>query len=248
MPLDFGGMLWQVIAILIGIVAFALFLLWEFWVTPPISRKLRKAKWSKCPGISFIQKGGIVHLVKNNIELPEGVVINALGVAFKNVRPYISSEKWEKFTDDQKKQINSSLQVILNTPILAGLGKHVLFGSVESPFLGNLDTLALATPQPKPLEDRNEAIQKKVKKIIKKAKLGYNYSLFRVADLNIFKEVINKSVANRTLIDGLKTYVETKMLKKFGGDVMKIVVIALVMVGVIGTLGLVFWFLTQGGA
>jgi len=248
MPLDFGGMLWQVIAILIGIVAFALFLLWEFWVTPPISRKLRKAKWGKYPGISFIQKGGIVHLVTNTTELPEGVIMNKLGIAVRNIHPYIKASELANLSDDQKKEMNSSLEVILNTPILAGLGKHVLFGSVESPLLGNLDTIATVTPQPEPLEQRNKAVKEKTKKIMKKIKPDYSYSLFRVADLNIFKEVLNMTTATRTQLDSLKSWVETKMLKKFGGDVMKIVVIALVMVGVIGTLGLVFWFLTQGGA
>ena len=245
---EFGGMFWQVIAILIGVIGAGLFLLWEFWVTPPICRKLRSAKWSKCPGISFIQKGGIVHLVKNNIELPEGVIINALGVAVRNIHPYIKAEEWKKLTDKQKKEVNDSLGVILNTPILAGLGKHVLFGSVESPLLGNLDTIAAVTSQPELLEERNTAVKKNAKKIVLKVKPSHKYNLFRVADLNIFKEVLNMTTATRTQLDSLKSWVETKMLKKFGGDVMKIVVIALVMVGVIGTLGLVFWFLTQGGA
>lgn len=247
MPFDFGSMLWQIVAMIVAILAVALFLLWEFWATPQISRQLRKAKWSKAPGISFIQKGGIVHLVTNPTELPEGIIMNKMGIAVRNIHPYIKNEEWNKLTDDQKKPFNEALDVILNTPILAGFGKHVLFGSVESPLLGNLDTIAEVTAQPDALTQRNEKIKGKAKKLAKKTKFS-KFDLFRVADLNIFKEVLNMTTATRTQLDSLKSWVETKMLKKFGNDVVKIVVIALVMVGLIGTIGLVFWFLTQGGA
>lgn len=245
MTVDFGGMLWQVIALFIGVVGVFLFLLWEFWVTPPISRALRKAKWGKCPGISFIQMGGVVHLVTNQTELPEGVVMNKLGVAVRNIHPYIKEKAWKKLSSEERREVNMAMEVILNTPILAGLGKHVLFGSVESPLLGNLDTIAMVTPQPEPVELRNKAVKRKVQLLAKKVSPDYSLSLFRVANLAIFKEVLNMTTATRTQLDSLKSWVETRMLKKIGGDMVRLVVVALVMVGVIGALGLTFWFLTQ---
>lgn len=74
LPFDLGAMIWMIISVAEVIVFVGIFLAYNFWIMPPISRKFRKAKWSK--GVpAFIQdETGKVQLCISNKEFPEGVV------------------------------------------------------------------------------------------------------------------------------------------------------------------------------
>jgi hypothetical protein len=116
--------------------------------------------------------------------------------------------------------INRALDIALETPILEGLNKHVLFGSSDTALLGNLNTITALS------QDRE--------------KFGGH------AILNAIKTVIPATMS-RTQIDAIATLNYLRGLKVRGGDMMKLLIVVVAVIGVIGSIGLVFWFLTQGG-
>lgn len=231
---DFGGIYWMFIALIEIIVFVVLALAFVFWVMPPISRRFIRMKWSK-GSPAFIQHAGRVYLYSSNVELPEGVAHNKRGWFLKSTHPFREGNKkrgpgrppkTSENPTSKKQQVDEALDVVLRTPILDGLDKQVFFGSTDSPLLSNLETLGELT---------NEKTQNKKSGTV-------NHSI-----LSAIKEVIPATIS-RSQLEALGTYEYLRGLKVRGGDVIKLVIIAIAVIGVIVTAGLVFWFLNGGGA
>lgn len=248
---EFSTLIWLVIIIVILMVWVGSFLLFLFWFMPPISRKFIGIKWrsgSPC----FIQHGGRVSVYSSSDELPEGVIHNRLGWFLKSAHPFGQAEKTklealiEKYKDDpeaerkimeelksnkkkytwtikKEKEIEDlkdiALDKVLRAPILDGLNKQVFFGSSDTALLSNLETLSEFTPH--------------------NPDKGVKHSL-----LTVLKEVIPATMS-RTQLDALATLNYLRGLKAAKGETMKLLIIVACLIGLIGTVGLVFWFLTQ---
>lgn len=260
---EFGPILWIFFTVIEAIIGMALFLLFVFWFMPPISRRFIAIKWKK-GSVAFIQHGGRVSVYSSNEELPEGVIHNAHGWFLKSVQPYGEEEQQEEEpkTDMQlllerfpnitkeanaekrmraelkkirkerklekklnpqhshKEEVRVALDKVLRAPILDGLGKQAFFGSSDTALLGNLDTLAELTPQTE-------------------EKTHVKHSL-----LTVLKAIIPATM-NRTQIDAIATLNYLRGLKVGKGELMRLILVVVCLIGLIGTIGVVFWFLTS---
>lgn len=228
---DFGGLLWMIIALAILVLYTGFFVLFVFWIMPPIARRFIRMKWSK-GSPAFIQHAGRVFLLSSDAELPEGVVKNKFGWFLKSSHPYRDekqkrgpgrpSKNPEGLEARSKKEVDEALGVVLRTPILDGLNKQVFFGSSDSPLLSNLETLGALS------EEKTKSEGGSVKHAL----------------LQVIKEVIPATIS-RSQLEALGTYEYLRGLKVRGGELIRAVIIAILVIGVIVVAGLVFWFLNQ---
>jgi hypothetical protein len=225
LPFDFGGIFWMAMFILLAIVGVVLFLVFYFVVMPPISRKLIKAKWSKCAP-AFIQSDtGNISLTLSKASLPEGLV-KLKNSWYTLIRPNYEDPENNEDSEETKpdntskaenseqefykdEDIKEAKKTLLHVPILEGLGKQVFFGYAGTTLLTNLKTVAHA-------------------------------------NLPLIRELIKRN-QSKTQVDALATYARKEGMKMREQESFKILVLALAVALVIGTLGLVFWFLTSGG-
>lgn len=189
-------------------------------------------KWSK-GSPAFIQHAGRVYVYSGDAELPEGVTHNKFGWFLKSTNPYREGQqrrgpgrpqKTPEGTTSNQEEVDAALDVVLRTPILDGLDKQVFFGSSDAPLLSNLETLSLLS-------------QKQEKPNSKQGSIKHSI-------LSVVKEVIPATIS-RSQLEALGTFEYLRGLKVRGGDVIKLIIIAIAVIGVIVTAGLVFWFLTQ---
>jgi hypothetical protein len=229
---DFGGLIWMFICIIEAVIFIACAMLFVFWVMPPISRRFIRMKWSK-GSPAFIQHAGRVYVCSGDAELPEGVTHNKFGWFLKSTNPFRGehekrgpgrSPKTSEGETGKQEKVDEALDIVLRTPILDGLDKQVFFGSSDAPLLSNLETLSS-------LSQEQESKPGSIK-----------HSL-----LSVIKEVIPATIS-RSQLEALGTFEYLRGLKVRGGDVIKLVIVAIAVIGVIVTVGLVFWFLTQGKA
>lgn len=239
---DFGGLIWMVIALIEAIVFISAALAFIFWFMPPIARRFIRIKWSK-GSPAFIQHAGRVFLFSSSEELPEGVIRNKMGWFLKSVTPYKGEPAQQKRKPGRPPKtpeklpegtsmddINEAIEISLRTPILEGLGKQVFFGSSDTPLLSNLETISAMSEQ--------QTMSNGGKK---EAKGGIRHAV-----LSALREVIPATMA-RSQLDALATFNYLRGLKVRGGDMIKLVIVCVAVIGVVATVGLVFYFLTQGG-
>ena len=274
LPFDFTLMIWQIIAIAEAIVFVTVFLLYNFWVLPPISRKFRKAKWSK--GIpAFIQdETGKVKLCISNKDLPEGVTYyKKKGWFLISKRPYENIddmqnkersnlrnifirtkmeteeltkeeaiEEWDKLqfptglSEEEADNLKETIEKIIHTPILEGFGKQVFFGSTDSVALSNLRTIS---------EVSNNIAIASVEKTSNPS-LVDRVKLMAHANLRNCR-LLAPIMYSKTQLDALATGNRLEGMKMMGRETVKIVVIALAIIGAVASLGIVAYILTNGG-
>jgi hypothetical protein len=89
-PIDFlGSVFWQFTTVIVAIVAIIGFLVYRYYLEPPISRQFMSARWSKGP-VGFIQDdANQVHLVTSKVALPEGILYTIRGFFLQGRAPYI---------------------------------------------------------------------------------------------------------------------------------------------------------------
>jgi len=230
---DFGGIIWMFIALIEAVIFICVFFLFVFWIMPPISRRFIRLKWSK-GSPAFIQHGGRVSVYASNEDLPEGVIHNKQGWFLKPTHPYREGGlkrlpgRPRKDEATPKEQMDKAIEVALRTPILDGLDKQVFFGSADTSLVSNLETLAEFTPQNPQTNDPNSENPKLT---------NVRHSL-----LNVLKELIPATMS-RTQLDALGTLNYLRGLKVGRGDVIKLVIIAICVIGVLVSAGLVIYFL-----
>lgn len=256
-PVDFlGSIFWQFTTFIVAIVAVIGFLVYRYYLEPPISRWFMSAKWSKGP-VGFIQDdANLVHLVRSKAALPEGVIYTLRGFFLKGRAPYIPDEE-EKLKEGEEKRkpgrpkmvnpnsvrdldlANEAFNVALQTPVLDGFGKAVFFGYDGAPLVSNLKTLALTT--------NNGVSVREVEKSSDGRKVWRSVERFvGHADLRIMKEIIPATIS-RTQLGNLYRWALNKGYEKKGGDQMKLLYIAIAAAIPIACLGLVIFLILNGG-
>lgn len=214
--------------IIVAVVAVIGFLVYRYYLEPPICRQFLAARWKKGTP-SFIQdNAGVVHFSMSDKDLPEGIIHNERGYFMLPRAPYLPSEtsqQVEKRGVGRPRKVdvapdtagasatvaqeNEALSTILQVPVLAGLNKAVFFGYDGAPLLCNLKTLAHA-------------------------------------DLRVMKEIIPATIS-RTQLSNLVKWATQKGFEKRGGDQMKLIYIAIAAALILGSLGIVAFMILNGG-
>lgn len=226
---------WMFTTFIVGIVAVIGFLVYRYYLEPPICRQLMAAKWKQGTPAFIQDNAGVVHFTMSDKDLPEGVVHNKRGWFLLSRAPYIpdishqqqqqaqmpvkrgpgrppKSKVQSELQEEQPptvEQENEALATILQVPILAGFGKAVFFGYDGAPLLGNLKTLCHA-------------------------------------DLRVMKEIIPATIS-RTQLSNLVKWAMQKGYEKRGGDQTKFLVLCVGIAAVLGSLGLVVYLILNGG-
>jgi hypothetical protein len=256
-PVEFlNSIFWMWTTILSVIVSVVGFLVYRYYLEPPISRWFMSAKWKKGP-VGFIQDDtNQVHLVTSKWAMPEGVIYTKHGFFLQSRAPYIPTGLFQRRKPGRPKKVidgqtveevqesfnglddvqNESLSTVLQTPILAGLGKSVFFGYVGAPLVANLKTTAYVTNKAITVED---AVEVKGKHRVVSWFVGHS-------DLRVLKEIIPATIS-RTQLGNLYKLAETKGYLKGGGkDQMKLLYIAVAAAIPIVCCGLIVYLLIQG--
>jgi hypothetical protein len=220
-----GSVFWQFATFIIGIVAVIGFLVYHYYITPPIGRQMIAAKWSKGVPCFIENEVGIVDFTTTDRHLPEGVKhIKHKGWfanAIRDVTEVESEDKGEQRGPGRprkngvspekvdEKQNDEILEMITHTPMLNGLGKQVFFGSTTSVALTGLKTIAHAD--------------------LRKTRL------------------LSPRMYSKTQLDALATGNRIEGLKMAGKDAVKLIVMCLVVIAPIVVTGLIIYLLTSGG-
>ncbi len=221
------------------IVAVIGFLVYRYYLEPPISRQFMAAKWKKGTPAFIQDNANVVHFTMSDTELPEGIVHNKRGFFLLPRPPYIPSEDEKRGPGRPPKDASEkglspeqeqALGVVLQVPTLAGLGKSVFFGYDGSPLLSNLKTLAYASAS-------------KVRDEIDESKKAF---LVNHADLRALKEIIPATIS-RTQLGNLYRWALAKGYAKKGGDQMKFLILIAGLIGLVATVGIVAYLLLNGG-
>jgi hypothetical protein len=232
-PIAFGSLFWMVIAILVAIICGILALVHEFVILPPIARKLRGAKWSKGHP-AFIQDDmGVVHFYMSDKYLPEGLLYSKkTGWALLPRLPHTS----EELTDEEVKLIDAEDDPKKKRKLYNTFMKEKKY----TPEQENAIQIVLQTPI---LEGLNKSVF-----------FGHygqalltNLKTIAHAHLPVMNEIINASM-NKSGLSQIASYAENKGYLKRGGETNTIVILAISVIAVVATVGLVFYFLTSGGA
>ncbi len=255
-PVDFlGSIFWQFTTFIVAIVAVIGFLVYRYYLEPPISRWFMSAKWSRQP-VGFIQDdANVVHLVRSKAALPEGIIFTLRGFFLKGRAPYIPDEESKPIKDGEEVKrgpgrpksvknsdvelVNEAFNIALQTPVLEGFGRSVFFGYDGAPLVSNLKTLALTTNNGVLVKDEEKSLDgKKVWRSVERF-VGH-------ADLRIMKEIIPATIS-RTQLGNLYRWALQKGYEKKGGDQMKLLYIAIAAAIPIACLGIVAFLLINGG-
>lgn len=140
-------------------------------------------------------------------------------------------EKMEKAKAEAEKVIEK----LIHTPILAGLGKQVFFGSSDSVALSNLKTIGEVTNKTEVVgTERNVNTG-----IIEKVKLLAHANLKNC-------RLLAPLMYSKTQLDALATGNRIEGMKMFGRDTMKLIFVIVCIIGLVATVGIIAWLLTQG--
>ena len=219
---DFSGLFWTFIIIGEGILFAGAFSLFVFWFMPPIARAMIKAKWSR--GVpAFIQnERGSVEFMTSDKELPEGVVhYKKRGWFLIPKKPYlrelIEKEKNSKPKRGRPLKEKNNPGELTVKELMKKFEKHlhtpILKGLNKQVFFGSMDSVALSNL--------------------------YTISHANLRDVRLLAPIMYQ----KTQLDALATGNRLEGMKMMGHDYIKIVIIAIAVIGVIVTAGLVFWFL-----
>lgn len=237
-----------------NIIWVTVFLVHEFIVMPPVARRMRKAKWSKCsPG--FVQDdAGRVHFVINDIELPEGVVHNKRGWFLRSRPPFVRKESVDV-------AVVQDLDAIAKSLFEQGVPEDQVKQLIEGMRASNEALKPKRGRPPKEnAEDSDETQNKALETILetpvleglgKSVFFGYdgaplvaNLKTMAHANLRVMKEIIPATIS-RTQLGNLYRWAVQKGYEKRGGEQTKIIILALACVVVIASLGIVAYMLTQ---
>lgn len=98
-----NSVFWMWLAVIIGVVALVGFLVYRYYLEPPIARQFTSLRWKKFTSVGFIQDdSNTVHLVTTDTELPEGVVHTKRGWFLRSRAPYITGRSVEKKLDKKE--------------------------------------------------------------------------------------------------------------------------------------------------
>lgn len=276
LPSEIMGMFWQVIALLEIIVFVVIFLIYNYVLCPPISRWFRDAKWKNGIPAFIQDESGKVRLCISNKQLPEGVVhYKGKGWFMIAKRPYTSiedmphaerlafkeaffaakkaeskyvkdediEEEWKQLridinlTEQEQQEIKTTIEKLIQTPILEGFGKQVFFGSTDSIALSNLKTISEVSGEPSVTGTQTA---------IEKGKIVISY-IKTVAHANLRNNrLLAPIMYSKTQLDALATGNRLEGMKMFGADTIKVIVMAIVVIGVVASVGLVVYLLTSG--
>lgn len=271
--IDFlGSFFWQFLTFIVAIVGVIGFLVYRYYIEPPLARWATKAKWSRW-GIAFIQDdSGVVHPVCNNSELPEGVVHNKRGWFLKCRRPNLAATtKPGPKTEEEKRELERIQQLeaytkLLNSPDISKKERELYKKKIEelTPELTEDQSEVLDTVLHAPiLEGLGKAVffgydgapllgnLKTMAAVTNKAvsissqenhKKNVIERITAWADLRIFKELIPATIG-RTQIAALNQYSESKGYLRRGGDTMKFLFICVGGAVVIGSLAVAAFLL-----
>jgi hypothetical protein len=256
-PIDFlGSIFWQFTTFIVVIVAIIGFLVYRYYLEPPISRAFTSAKWKKGP-VGFVQDdANVVHLVTSQAALPEGVISTKRGLFLQSRAPYIQDTgegeggKGERKPgrppkvvkpDNSREAEHEAFNTVLQAPILEGFGKAVFFGYDGAPLVANLKTLAFTTGNAVTVEEKKLKLEEGKVLVVKRVERFVGH-----ADLRILKEIIPATIS-RTQLSALARYSEMKGYLKRGGEQMKLLFIALAVIAPIAVTGIVAYLLLNGG-
>lgn len=151
--LGLPAFMWAIVAFAMVIVMACLVMVHETFIMTSFAKSARKLKRSR--GLpAFIQFGNTVKLIMSKNDLPEG--IHQIGGMWflRSQVPYTNDDltlekvnpkaKKDDFGDPLSEEDRKTLKMILNIPVLEGVGKPVLFGCINQPLLANLETIAHA--------------------------------------------------------------------------------------------------------
>jgi hypothetical protein len=215
-PELFGSMFWMAMTFVAIIIAVIIGLVNEYVILPPLARKIRKAKWSKGSPAFIQDDAGRVHFTLGDTELPEGVVHNKRGWFLISRQPYIPPPPPENDAQSKKNKKMGKLDKTYEAILETVLETPVLDGLGKACFFG-YDGSPLLT----------------------------NLKTLAHANLRKMKEVIPATIS-RTQLNALHKWSLLKGYEKKGGDQMKVVLLAICVIGCIAALGIVAWLLTQG--
>lgn len=274
LPFDLGSLLWMIIALVEIIIFVSLFLLYNFWVLPPISRKFRKAKWSR--GVpAFIQdETGKVRLCISNKEYPEGVVhYKKKGWFMIAKRPYENLEEMpskdrlelkkqfvkvkmqaEKLTQEEALEewdkldfsvgLTDEEKDSLKNAIEKLIHTPILEGFGKQVFFGSVDSVALSNL--KIISEVTENVEvASIEKNPDKLSVFDKVKLIAHANLRNCR-LLAPIMYSKTQLDALATGNRLEGMKMFGRDTVKIFVLVIAGVIVIASLGIVAYMLTSG--
>lgn len=257
-----GSIFWQFLTFIVAIVGVIGFLVYRYYLEPPIARAFTAARWKKGP-IGFVQDdANVVRLVTSDFELPEGVTHNKLGFVLHSRPPHVPIVNQPEETKrgpgrppkpkegeipthslNDSEEIamleDEALKTVLQVPILEGFGRGCYFGYTGVALGANLKTLAMST---------NNAIT--VTEVEKSEDGHHIYKSLQKyvghADLRVLKEIIPATIS-RTQLSNLYRYAVNKGYEKSGKDQMKLIYIAIAAAIPIACLGLVVFLILNGG-
>ena len=256
-PIDFlGSIFWQFTTFIVVIVAMIGFLVYRYYLEPPISRAFTSAKWKKGP-VGFVQDdANVVHLVTSQAALPEGVISTKRGLFLQSRAPYIQDTgegeagKSERKPgrppkvgkpDNSREVEHEAFSTVLQAPILEGFGKAVFFGYDGAPLVSNLKTLAFTTGNAVTVEEKKLKLEEGKVSVVRRVERFVGH-----ADLRILKEIIPATIS-RTQLSALSRYSEMKGYLKRGGEQTKLLMTVIIACIPIACIGLIVFLLLNGG-
>lgn len=107
-----NSIFWMWLAVIIGVVALVGFLVYRYYLEPPIARQFTSLRWKKFASVGFIQDdSNTVHLVTTDTELPEGVIHTKRGWFLRSRAPYMSHNRVEEKLDKKEVAVRVYEQV-----------------------------------------------------------------------------------------------------------------------------------------
>jgi len=152
-----NAVFWQFLCVMVVAAAVIIFLVYRYVIEPKIARDLTKAKWGKGTPAFIENEVGVVNFVMTDKEFPEGLkhvkgkgwycnAVRDVSEVEGGVKPKVGRPIKDEDTITVKDQQNNDviLTMITHTPLLAGFGKQVFFGSSTSVALTGLKAIAHA--------------------------------------------------------------------------------------------------------
>lgn len=150
-------------------------------------------------------------------------------------------EEWDKLgissdlTEEEKQTFKETQEKLLNTPILEGLGKPVFFGCIDSVALSNLQVVSELSDDPHITE-------------AEKGKEGTIRKVKTIAHANLRNlRMLAPLMYSKTQLAALESQSIREGEKMAGREMQKIVIIAIAVIGVVATVGIIAYMLVNGG-
>lgn len=140
-PIDFlNSVFWQFTTLAVAIVAIVGFLIYRYYLEPPIARQFTAARWSKGP-VGFVQDdANQVHLITSRSALPEGIIHTPRGFFLQGRMPYIPSspssqqkepENLEAIQANMRQQLTTKYPAMSATEVDATIAQHLRLREFE---------------------------------------------------------------------------------------------------------------------